>query len=299
MGAIQYVRGAQARRDLADGWMEEAGAQGAIGFDDGRDPGSVAARGSGCGESKMSAEVVDDAAQLLGCFGDEFPTLARVDQGFGFGFESGYLFSGKGDLLLVAEWPPLGTMERGGVQVRGEKGNGVEPQIEGGCDRLAQMRVIGLLNGATGSDRKVGTDCAHGPDTRREFGEGAIYAADEIMHRRRAIERNDQIIHICCEWASMALEQQAGGEDRHAESSRAQYGAETGDIGVHQGLAAGDHDPLEAITFERLKVTFQCVAADQFGFSAFPDIAHSAAAVAAAERVQDQDGQAMDDGHHA
>ena len=58
-------------QDVANRWMKEAGPKGAVGFKNGGDPGSIAARGDRLREAKLNTEVMRDAPEFLRTLRDE------------------------------------------------------------------------------------------------------------------------------------------------------------------------------------------------------------------------------------
>ena len=74
--------------DIADLVVEEAGAHGAIGLDDGRDPGRVAARQREVARAVERAVVARQSPQLGAVFGDEAGNNVEVD------------LAGRGDNLI-------------------------------------------------------------------------------------------------------------------------------------------------------------------------------------------------------
>ena len=79
---------------VADRFVEEAGADSAIGFDHGRDPGGIAAGRNGLRQAKRRPKVENDPAELLGTLGNESRPdflAAFPDQRFDFPGECGHL----------------------------------------------------------------------------------------------------------------------------------------------------------------------------------------------------------------
>lgn len=89
-GRVEDLIEISAGAEAAEGGMEEAGADAAIGIDDGGDPGRIAAR-----RDRFSLAEREDAAEFFGGFGDEAAALTGGDEAIDFAGEKGEIGGGE------------------------------------------------------------------------------------------------------------------------------------------------------------------------------------------------------------
>ena len=192
---------------------------------------------------------------------------------------------------MLAERPRERTVERGRSEIDGQKGDGVELQTEGGSRGFAKMGMIGFLDRGTCGDRKAGTNSADCFDAGRDKVERTFDAADGVVDCRRAVERNDDVVERGSHFLRVLRKKQSRGQKRGANALRAEERAELRKLRVHEGLAAGEHDPANAKTTDGRKLTLEFNGGEGSCVASLPDVAHDAAAVAGAVCINHEDGQ--------
>src|SRR5438552_14071054 len=124
--------------------------------------------------------------------------------------------------------------------------------------------------------------------------EPARYPANAIVNLRRTVQRNDHIVYVFRDFVRKALEQQPGGENRHANAAAAQKIGEREQVRMHQGLATCEHHPTDLQTLDGFDLRFELSQGELAMLGRLPDVAHHAAAVAAAMRLDEKHRQLLD-----
>jgi len=208
------------------------------------------------------------------------------------------LGGGDGDLVLALRGPCGGAVEGARGNVGGEEGNGSKGEIAGGFDGRAEMLAIEALDGGAGGDGEGGIPFEEGGDAIGEQSEGSGDASNGIVDGGRAVERDNDVVDVVDDLGGVAAEEESGAEEGGADILRAEETAEAEKVGMHEGFAAGENDPLDAEAGDVGGVAFKVGGGDFLSGIGFPDVAHDAAAVAAAVRVEDQYGEGIENGIH-
>src|SRR2546429_2576989 len=108
------------------------------------------------------------------------------------------------------------------------------------------------------------------------------------MNFWRAVQRHDDFIEMLHNCRGVLFEKEAGAQYRQLDSQRAQPRAQPEKIGVHERLAAREDDPAHSQRFDIGGVAVEIGHRDFARAGGLPDVAHHAAAVAAAVRIQDE-----------
>ena len=152
--------------------------------------------------------------------------------------------------------------------------------------------MVELLNRAAGSDAEVRAQGFEGGDSVAQCREGAGDAADLIVHRRRTIERDDEVVNVLGDLRRTALYQESAGENGDADAVRADSGAHIKESGVHEWLAARENHPFGTERLELVEMVENQRWRHLAGFGVLPDIAHRAAAIAARVDIENQNREA-------
>jgi hypothetical protein len=153
------------------------------------------------------------------------------------------------------------------------------------------MTAIHFLYGCTRSDGEVGTDFVQGADAFLQHAERAGDAPDLIVNLGWSVERNDYVIDIFADGTCVTGQKQTSGENTNPYSALSQNSAKAKEIGMHQRFTAGEYGPFDPQLFDTSHVAVQVFRGHFPSVSGFPDIAHHAAAVAAAVGTENQDRQ--------
>ena len=124
--------------------------------------------------------------------------------------------------------------------------------------------------------------------------ERAWHAANTVVNLCRPVEGDNDVVHQLGHGVGMLGENQAGGEKRGSNAQVAQLAGQSRQVRGHQGLAAGEDHPAHAQLTQASKVRLQVGGGDLTNLANPPDVAHHAAAVAAAMGKEHQDGQFAD-----
>ena len=110
--------------------------------------------------------------------------------------------------------------------------------------------------------------------------------ANAVVYFRRSVERDNDFIEILHNRLGVLFEQKPGAQYRLPDAERPQARAQAEQIGMHQGLATGEDDPAHSERFDIGCVAVKIRHRDLLRAGGFPDVAHHAAAVAAAVRIE-------------
>jgi hypothetical protein len=189
-GSVQDVEESRSVADFSERRVKEAGAHGAVGFDDGGCPRGVADRRGEFRESERGAEMSGEAAQLFRGFADETSALTAGDQGFDLIFEGVQVVWRERDVVVDYAQAVRRAVKGFGVSVDGEERNRIDVEQTGGVDGFDEQATVGALDGASGGNRKPWIEGAQSADAGFEEIEGAGYAADLIVNGAGTVERD-------------------------------------------------------------------------------------------------------------
>jgi hypothetical protein len=274
--------------------MKETGAHRAIDLYDGGDPGGIAGWSQGSELAEMLAKAAGNSSKFTGGFDDVLVVDAcsiLENQLFDLFFESARFFEGQAYFALLFARPHERTIKRFRGKVGCEEGDGIEAECSCGIDCLAQMTVVGFLDGRATGDRHgrvVVTDCA---DTLVDEIVGSAHASNGVVNLRRAIEGDDDVVEERGDLFCSLVQQKTRGEECEMNLPVAKKRAESGEIIVKQRFAACENDLSNTKVFERCAVMFQVLRTHLISGFALPDVTHDTAAVASTVGVQDKDGQ--------
>jgi hypothetical protein len=274
--------------------MEETGAHRAIDLYDGGDPGGIAGWSQGSELAEMLAKAAGNSSKLAGRFDDVLVIDAcsiLENQLFDFFFESARFFEVQAYFASLFARPYERTVKRFGGKVGCEEGDGIETECSCGIDCLAQMTVIGFLDGRATGDRHGRVVVADRADTHVDEIVGSAHASNGVVNLRRAIERDDDVVEEEGDLFCSLVQQKTCGEEREMNLPVAKKIAESGEIIVKQRFAACKNDLSNTKVFERYAVMFQILRTHLVSGFALPDVAHDTAAVASTVGVQDEDRQ--------
>jgi hypothetical protein len=274
--------------------MEETGAHRAIDLYDGGDPGGIAGWSQGSELAEMLAKAAGNLPKFSGRFDDVLVIhggFILENQLFDLFFESARFFEVQAYFALLLARPYERTVKRFRGKVGCEEGDGIEAECSCGIDCLAQMTVVGFLDGRATGDRHGRVVVADGADTFVDEIVGSAHASNGVVNLRRAIERDDDVVEEGGDLLCSLVQEKTCGEEREMNLPVAQKIAESGEIIVKQRFAACKHDLSNAKIFERCAVMFQILRTHLVVGFALPNVAHDTAAVASTVGVQDEDGQ--------
>lgn len=175
------------------------------------------------------------------------------------------------------------------VGVGGEEGNRVTAQRSSGGHGSSEMRTIQALYRGSRGYRKFRTQVPHATDSSRESLECAGHAANTVVNFGRAVQRDDDLVHVADDVACKAIQEKSRGQQGQADSALFQWGAKLEQIGMHQRFPAGEDNPFDAEAVDGLQLAREVAGIEMTGNGSLPDVAHNAAAIAAAEDIEDQD----------
>ena len=209
-------------------------------------------------------------------------------------FECSRFFEVQAYFTLFFAGPYERAVECLGGKVGGKKGDRVEAECSCGVDCFTQMAVVGFLDSGPAGDRHGGVVMTDGGDAFVDEIVGSADAADGIVNLLGAVERDDDVIEESGDFFCSFLQEKACGEKGEVNLPFTKEIAQSGEIVVQQRFAAGENDVANAEIFERCAMTFQVLHSNLVVGFTLPDIAHDAAAVAAAVGVQDEDRQSRE-----
>ena len=197
--------------------MKKTGTHRAVDFYNGRDPGGIAGGGLGRELTEMLAKAAGDSSKLTGRFGDVFVIdggSILENQLFDLFFECAYLFEVQTYFALPFARPYEWAIKRLRGKVGCEKRDGVETERPCCIDCLAQMAMIGLLDGRATGDRRGWVVVTDGGDTFVDKIAGSAYATDGVVNLRRAIERDDDVVEEGGDLFCSFVQEKTCGEER-------------------------------------------------------------------------------------
>ena len=280
---------------ISNRWMEEARSDGPVLFHDGRNPGRVAARRDELRETQMSPKMTHDPPELFGRLQDETGILPRIlDQPVNLLFQEVNLVPGERDLGLALRKPWFRTVESGGGEIRGQKRDRPETQDPRRARGFAQVPEVLALHRAACRDGIVRVQLMERADPGGQKLEGAGDAADPVVDFGGTVEGNDRIVQAARHRMRAPGQQDAGAQGRGSNAHAPEQVAEAKEVGVHERLAAGKHDPAHAQSLYVARMAPQVIHTDFPHGVDFPDVAHHTAAIAAAVGLQHKDRQGCD-----
>ncbi len=191
--------------------------------------------------------------------------------------------------------PYQGAVESDRGNVNWQKGDLVQAEGPRGARGFEEVAVICFLNCAASGDANVWAQLAERENAVSQQLERGFDAADGVVDCRWTIERNDDVVEDGGDRFRMFFQQQTSAQESETDSLIAKDGADLRELWIHKRLAAGEHDPADAETANRFELRLQLPDPEDFVFAIFPDVAHDAAAVAGAVRVDDQDRKSSND----
>jgi hypothetical protein len=131
---------------------------------------------------------------------------------------------------------------------------------------------------------------SQGVDPFNEFIESVRNAANAIVYVPAAIERDDHFVAIEDDFPYVTCEEETRAQERYSRRQLFKQSAKAPQIWMHQGLAAGQENLLNPQALEIFEERSELLHRNRLAVAiGFPDVAHDAAAVAAAVRHQDND----------
>jgi hypothetical protein len=175
--------------------MKEARADGAVGFDNGGYPGSVAPGRYRLDQAKVRPEMMDDAPQFLRCFEHKSVMLRQfVDQPFNLVFQYVCLLYRQSYRRLARRRPSSRAIEGRRRQVHSQKRYPLQTQSLRRFHGFAQERDIPFLYRGPRSHGKVGLKRIHLPKAGGQELESPTDPADTIVSLRRTIQGHDHVV---------------------------------------------------------------------------------------------------------
>ena len=146
-----------------------------------------------------------------------------------------------------------GRLNACGGEVGCEEGDGVEAEGPCGVDCLAQMTVVGFLDGGAAGDRNGRVVVADGGDPLVDEIVGSVHAADGVVNLRRAIEGDDDVVEESGDFFCAFVKKKTCGQEREMNLPFAKKVAESGEIVVQQRFAACENDLANAKVFREMR----------------------------------------------
>ncbi len=177
--------------------MEKARPDGAVDFNDGRNPGCIATWSLGSDLSQMLAEAASDPPELRRRLGYKF--LSYIvgmfhNEPLDVIVERGYFIRRQCNLTLSLSGPYQGPIESFRCQIRREKRDGIKSERFGRGHRGIKMTMIGLLHRSAASDSHFRLLRPNSRYPLTDQIERSLDAPDPIMNFLRTIDRDDHLI---------------------------------------------------------------------------------------------------------
>jgi hypothetical protein len=192
----------------------------------------------------MLAKAADNLPKFSGWLDDVLVIDAGFvleNQLFDLVLECSYLLEVQADFALPLARPYERAVEGFRGKVSGQEGDGVETERACGIDCLAKMTVVGFLDGCAASDWKGGVVVTDGDDAFVDEIVGSTYAADGVVNLRRAIEGDDDVVEENCDFFRALVQEKTCGQEGEMNLPVVKKVAESGEIVVKQGFAAGEN----------------------------------------------------------
>ena len=231
-----------------------------------------------------------DAPELVGRLG--YKSVSYIvgmfhNEPFDLIVEGGSFRFGQSNLVLSLSGPHQGPIERLRCQVGREKRDGVKSQRFGYLYSSKKMAMIGFLHRGAAGDADTGPVRLDGRNASSDDIKCSLDASDTIVNLFRTVNRDDYVIEERGDLLGAFGQQQAGGQQGETNLLLTKEVAESAQIAVQQGFAAGQDYLADPEIAERRAMAVKIGDFDLLMRLPLPNVTHDAPAVAVGVDIED------------
>jgi hypothetical protein len=238
----------------------------------------------------MLAEAAMNAPELVGRLGYE-PLSYIVgmfhNEPFDLIVEVSSFTFGQCNLVLSLSGPHQSSIEGFRRQVGREKRDGVKAQRFGCRYSGKKMAMIGFLHRCAAGYPDIRPVRLDGRDASSDDIKSSLDASDTIVNLFRTVNRDDYVIEESGDLLGAFGQQQAGGQQGETNLLLTKKVAESAQIAVQQGFAAGQDYLADPEIAERRAMAVQVGDFDLLMRLPLPNVTHDAPAVAVGVDIED------------